>query len=350
MTINRAVWLGVSGRSDGTVRVYSAAHGKELALDTREKLEKLEKNPVGKGPDAWFEYIRGCVYALRREGENRGGDLPLAGFDAVLLSDVPQGLGLSSSAALEVAALRAFDESGRLGLSKTEIAELAQRTENEWLGMRRSVADPMTCALGQAGKAILFDCGDRTSHFYDFFRDCVAVILDTNTSLPGEEAAYNEHREQCEAACKIFGISSLRDATLEMLDIYQKDISEVLFRRVCHVLTENMRTRAAATALEYNESHLFGTLTNESHFSLQHEFDASGPELDAICAIARSHPACLGARAMGGGFGGGAVALLYATAAREFAGYVTEKYRAKTGKDAHGYVCVPTDGVNVEKL
>jgi galactokinase len=352
MTINRAVWMGVRGRSDGTVRVYSAAYGKELALDTRGKPEKASG---GKGPDAWFEYIRGCVhalreYALRREGESRGGDVPLAGFDAVLLSGVPRGLGLSSSAALEVSALLAFDASGRLGLSKIEIAELAQRVENEWIGMRRSAADPTTCAFGRAGKAILFDCGDRTSHFYDFFGDCVAVVLDTNTSLPGEEAAYNERREQSEAACKILGVSSLRDATLEMLDICHKDISEALFRRVSHVLTENMRARAAATALEYNESHLFGTLMNESHFSLRHEFGASSPELDAICAIARSHPACLGARAIGGGFGGGAVALLYATAAREFAGHVTAKYREETGKDANGYICVPTDGGNVENL
>jgi galactokinase len=210
--------------------------------------------------------------------------------------------------------------------------------------------DPVTCALGQAGKAFLLDCGTLKVNFFNFFENGVAVTMGTNTPPSLGEAAYNERRKEYEAACKIFGIPSLRDATLEMLDAHQEDMPAVLFRRVRHVLTENMRTRAAATGMEYNEAHLFGTLMNESHFSLKYEFEASSPELDTLCDLACAHPACLGARAMGGGFGGGAVALLYASAAREFAGYIAEKYRKETGQDAYTYICIPSEGGWVEKL
>jgi galactokinase len=345
MTINRAVWMGVRGRKDGTVRVFyidGDGGGRELSFDARKAPEK--------GRDAWFEYIRGCASALRQESESRGRTLSLTGFDAVLLSDIPQGIGLASSAALEVSALLAFDELGQLGFSKTEIAVLAQRADNRWIGTRRSVMDPAVCALGQAGKALLLDCSTLDAHFFDFFENGAAVVLSTDTPPSLGEAAYHERRKEYEAACEIFGLPSLRDATLEMLDAHQKDMPEVLFRRVRHVLAENMRTRAAAIAMEYNESHLFGTLMSESHFSIQYEFEASSPELDEICAIARAHPACLGARAMGGGFGGGAVALLYAAAAREFAASVSGQYREKTGKDIYTCICTPSDGAHVERL
>jgi galactokinase len=341
MTINRAVWMGVRGRKDGTVRVHSAGHGKELAFDVREALEK--------GQDPWFEHIRGSAAALRQESEDRGKDLPLTGFDAVLSSDIPHGIGLASSAALEVAALLAFDELGQLGLSKTEIAALAQRAENQWVGLRRNAADSTICALGQAGKALLLDCKSLKLRYFNFFKSAAAVVLDTDAPH-SQEAVYCKRRKDYEAACDLYGHSGLRGATLEMLDAHQKKMPEVLYHLVYHILTENMRTRAAATALEYDESHLFGTLMNESHFSLQYEFGASSPELDALCAIARTHSACLGARAMGGGFGGGAVALVYAAAARKFTARVSEKYREETGKDVHTYICTPSDGGRVERL
>jgi galactokinase len=345
MTINRAVWMGVRGRDDGTVRVYAAGYDEEFGFDARKAPEKEQK-----GQAAWFEYIKGCACVLREENENQGKKLTLSGFDAVLLGDVPQGAGLASSAALEVSALLAFNELGRFGLSEIEIAKLAQRAENQWIGTRCGVIDQMICVLGKAGKAVLIDCSSLEHRYFDLFENMVIVVLDTNTRYTLVESAYNERREQCEAACRILGVSSLRDATLEMLNTRRKDMPEVLFRRAWHVLTENMRTRSAATALEYKENHLFGTLMNESHFSLRSEFDVSCSELDAICAIARAHPACLGARMTGEGFGGSAVALLYAAAAREFADYVSENYRRETGKDARAYICAPSDGGRVERL
>jgi galactokinase len=350
MTIDRAVWMGVRGRSDGTVRVYSVAYDKELAFDAHEKLEK--------GQDAWFEYIRGCARALRQGHEGREKETflneknekkPLNGFDAVLLGDVPWGIGLASSAALTVGALLAFDESGRLGLSKMEIAKLAQRAKIQWVGAQRGIAAPMICSLGEAKKALLIDCLSLEHHSFDMFAGMAVAVLDAGIHRSSVESEHDERRRQCEDACRIFGVPSLQEATLEMLDIHQKEMPEVLFRRVCHVLTENMRTCAAATAMEYSENNLFGTLMNESHFSLRYEFDASFPESDAICSIARAHPACLGARTTGG-FADSSVALVYAAAAREFADYVCESYRKETGKDARVYICASSDGARVERL
>jgi galactokinase len=296
--------------------------------------------------DSWFEYIEGCAAILRLEGEN----LSQKGFDAVLLGDVPQKIGLASSVALAVCALLVFDEQSRLKLPKMKIAKLAQRVETDWIGTRCGIADSITCTLGQAGKALLIDCLSGEHSFFGLLEGMSLVIWDTNTYHEPPFSAYLERRRQREAACELFGVSSMRDVTLEMLDKYQKEMSEVLFRRVCHVLTEDMRTRAASTALDYQENHLFGTMMNESHTSLDSEFDASCPELDAICAVSRSYPACLGARMTNGVSGDNAIALVHAAATREFVSYVSEGYREKTGRDVRAYVCTASDGGNIEKL
>ncbi|MDR1978105.1 MAG: galactokinase [Synergistaceae bacterium] len=335
MTIDRAVWMGVRGRIDGVVRVYSVDYDRECRFDAHKELKKDQ--------DPWFEYVKGCAWALQQKG------FPLSGFDAVLMGDVPQGAGLSSSAALEVTALLVFEELGGFDLPKTEIATLGQRAENEWIGVKCGIMDQTICALGQAGKALLIDCRDLEHRLFDLPEGTVAAVLDTATRHSLASSAYNERREQCEAVCKILGVSLLRDATQEMLDAHKKDLPDTLFRRARHILSENLRTRAAAAALREGNADVFGKLMNESHFSLQYDFEISCFELDAITSIARAHSSCLGARMTGGGFGGSAVALLYADA-EDFADYVSQNYRQQTGKIPNVILCRATGGGRVERL
>ena len=338
MTIDRAIWLAVRKRDDGLVRVYSLDYKEERRLASAETLRKEPQDTSiydapsrisNKDRGFWFEYVKGCAWVLQRE------NLPLTGFDALLTGDVPSGAGLSSSAALEISILLTFAELGGYVLSKIETAKLGQRAENQWVGVRCGIMDQTICALGQEDKALLLDCRSLDYRVYDLPPGTVVALLDTATRYSLAASAYNERREECEAACKVLGVSLLRDATQEGVDAHKKEMPEAVYRRARHIVAENLRTRAAAVALKNHDAHLFGRLMNESHFSLQYDFEVSCFELDAITTIARGHPACLGARMTGGGFGGSAVALLYSMSLDGFAAYVSERYREQTGKEPH---------------
>ncbi|MDR1378842.1 MAG: galactokinase [Synergistaceae bacterium] len=335
MTIDRALWMAVRGRSDGVVRVHSADYGEECSWDLRNELKK-DSSP-------WFEYVKGCAWTLRQK------NLSLSGFDGLLTGDVPQGAGLSSSAALEVTTILAFAELGGYDLPKLEVARLGQRAENEWIGMKCGIMDQTICALGQADKALLIDCRSLEHELFDLPESTVVALLDTDTRHSLPTSAYNERREQCETACRILGVPLLRDATQEALDAHKKDMPETVFRRARHIFSENLRVREAAVALRKKEAVVFGQLMNKSHFSLQYDFQISCFELDVISALAREHPACLGARMTGGGFGGSAVALLYAET-EDFADYVAERYQKRTGKIPHITLCRATDGGKVRRV
>ncbi|MDR2179910.1 MAG: galactokinase [Synergistaceae bacterium] len=341
MTIDKAVWMGVRQRGDGVVRIYSVDYEGECRFDVHGELKKDQ--------NTWFEYIKGCAWALLQK------NFPLSGFDAVLMGDVPQGSGLSSSAALEVTSLLVFAELGGFELSATDIARLGQEVENQWLGLgsklesKFGVTDQLICAAGQADKALLIDCNDLEYRPLDLPEGTVAAVLDTAAHHSVASAVYNERQEQCQAACKILGVSSLRNATQEMLDAGKKNMPDAVFRRVRHILSENLRTRAAAAALREKTPDVFGKLMDESHFSLQYDFEVSCFELDTITSIARGHSACLGARMTGKGLGGSAVALLY-TEADDFTDYVSKHYRQQTGRFPNITLCRATEGGRVEKL
>ena len=209
--------------------------------------------------------------------------------------------------------------------------------------------DQIICAAGETGKALLIDCRDLEHRSFRLPGGVITAVLDTATHHSLASSVYKERREQCEAACKILGVSLLRDATQEMLDAGKKNMADVVFRRVRHVLSENLRTRAAAAALEAGTADVFGKLMDESHFSLQYDFEVSCFELDVITSVARGHPACLGARMTGKGLGGSAVALLYDDG-EDFVDYVSKNYRQQTGKFPNVTFCRATDGGRVERL
>jgi galactokinase len=358
MTIHRALWMAARGRNDGVMRVHSTDYDEECRWDLREELKKQEQREgKGKGKrkensSLWFEYVKGCAWVLGQQEQKKQKEqknFPLPGFDGLLMGDVPQGAGLSSSAALEVTVLLAFAELGSCDLSKLEVARLGQRAENEWVGMRCGIMDQATCALGRAGKALLLDCRSLEHELFDLPEGTAVAILDPGARHSLTTSAYNERREQCEAACEVLGVPLLRDATQEALDAHKKDMSDTVFRRARHILTENLRVRAAALALREKDPVVFGKLMDESHFSLQYDYESSCPELDVISAVAREHPACLGARITGGGFGGSAVALLCA-GAEDFPDYVAKNYQKRMGKLPNIALCHATDGGKVTRV
>ena len=335
MTIDRAVWMAARRRDDGEMRIYSVEYDKECVSD-------LRKPPV-KNQDTWFEYIKGCAWVLLEEGHQ------LTGLDAVLMGDIPQGAGLSSSAALEVASLLMFSELGGYELPKQKLALLGQRAESQWVGVKCGLMDQTISVLGQKDKALLLDCRNMEHHAYHLPAGTAIAVLDTAARSSPAASAYNERREQCEEACRILGVPLLRDATQAMLDAQRGNMSDVVFRRARHVISENLRAATSTFALLYNDADLFGKLMNASHLSLRYDFEVSCAELDSMAGIAMEHEACLGARMTGGGFGGNAVALLFAAAAADFTAHVSKRYLEETGKVPNVMICRATDGAQVMK-
>ncbi|MFW5947888.1 MAG: galactokinase, partial [Gemmatimonadota bacterium] len=271
----------------------------------------------------------------------------LKGWEGALGSDVPIGAGLSSSAALELATARTFAAISGLEWDPPAMARLAQRAENEWVGVNCGIMDQMISAAGREDHAVLIDCRSLETTPVPLPDETVVVILDTATrrGLVGSE--YNERRQRCEAAAAHFGVPALRDVTPRMLADRAHELDPVTARRARHVVTENARTTAAADAMRVGDSRTLGRLMDESHESLRTDFEVSSDELDLMVEIARDRAGCLGARMTGAGFGGCAVALVNAADSDAFVAAVGPAYQARTGLEPRIYVTGASAGAAV---
>ncbi len=331
LAIDRAVWIALRPVEARHVRVHSIefdAWG-EFDLDTLER-----------GPDSWVEYLKGVAWVLQDQG------LPLRGWDGVMSGNVPLGAGLSSSAAVEMAAARAFAAASNLGWDPARMALAAQRAENSWIGVNCGIMDQLISGTGRAGHAVLIDCRSLTTRPVPLPAGTAVVILDTATRRELVTSAYNERRAQCEAASAAFGVKALRDVTVGRFQREGGMLDPVTFRRARHVVTENARTEQAAAAMSAGNAATLGRLMDESHASLRDDFEVSSPALDAMVEAARA-AGCIGARMTGAGFGGCAVALVRAAEAQAFCARVGAAYEAATGHTPAIYVCRASDGASV---
>lgn len=331
MAIERAVWIALRPRPDNRVRV--------LALDLGEWAEfDLANLRQGRG---WAEYLKGVAWACQEAGYT------LRGWEGVLAGDVPRGAGLSSSAALELATARAFQAVSGFAWEAATMARLGQRAENAWVGVRCGIMDQMIAAAGHRGHALLIDCRSLETQAVPLPDGVVVVILDTATRRGLVDSAYNERRRQCEVAARHFGVSALRDVSEADLAARGHELDEVIRRRARHVITENARTLAAAAAMRAGDALALGRLMDASHASLRDDFEVSSPALDTMVTLARRHPACLGARMTGAGFGGCAVALVQAEQADAFAAQVAADYRAAMGLEPTITITQAADGATI---
>jgi len=289
----------------------------------------------------WAEYVKGVAWALADAGH------ALRGWEGVLAGDVPVGAGLSSSAATELATARAFAWLAGLPWDPARMALLAQRAENQWVGVNCGIMDQMISAAGQAGHALLIDCRSLATQAVPLPPGTLAVVLDTATRRGLVDSAYNERRSQCEAAARHFGVPALRDVTLEQFNARAGELDDVTRRRARHVITENARTLAAADAMRRGDAAALGRLMDASHSSMRDDFEITNEQLNVMVACARQHPACCGARMTGGGFGGCAVALVRADDAADFVEATAAGYRARAGLEPQVYVCAAAEGASV---
>ena len=331
MAIDRAVWIAMRPRADHTLVLHSMDFDEVAVID----LENLRHEGAG-----WSEYVKGVAYVL-------GTDAELRGWEGVMAGDVPIGAGLSSSAAVEMAAARALAVAGNLPWDAARMALVGQRAENEWVGMNCGIMDQMISAAGRRDHALLIDCRTLATQAVPLPPDTAVVVLDTATRRGLVDSAYNERRAQCETAAAYFGVPALRDVDMATFTSAASGLDAVVRQRARHVISENERTLAAADAMRRGDAVEMGRLMDASHASMRDDFEISRDEMDVMVALAQGDAACYGARMTGGGFGGAAVALVRSAEATRFAASVAESYRRATGLEPHIYICTATDGAAI---
>jgi galactokinase len=320
------VWVAI--RNDDAVTARSAQFPNERAASYRLGEERLSQ------PRRWFDYLMGATSLLAKEDVGA-----LRGFDLFVDSDVPVGSGLSSSAALEVAIVRALRSAFDLKIDDVEIAYLGQRIENDFVGARVGIMDQMVASVGAPGQAMFLDVRERRHELIPLPSSAEWVVINSGVAHDHAAGDYNTRRRECEQACEKLGVASLREAT-------SADLSGIatlptpLSRRAKHVVTENQRVLDAVDALRAGDLKSFGSLMDESHASQRDDYQVSIPAIDALVEIAKAQPEILGARLTGGGFGGSIVALAPAGQGVRLGARIVDEYHRRTGVQAK--VLTPT--------
>lgn len=290
--IDRHVGVALRLRDDGKVVIHSDRYPDPVALDCLPEHR----------PGTWADYALGVASQLAARGLIHGG------FEAAIVSEIPVGSGLSSSGALEVAVAVALLRASGVELPPLEVAELCQRAENQFVGARTGIMDQFTALSARAGYALLLDCRSVTASQVALLPPPFTWLLtDTQVHHQLASSSYNERRAQCDAAAKALGAASLRELAATDLVRLQDPI---LQRRARHVVSEDARVLDAADALRKRDAHRLGAILFASHSSLRDDFEVSCAELDRLVDVAASKPSVLGARMMGGGFGGCVLILL----------------------------------------
>jgi len=315
MAIDKAVWIAVAPRRDETVRVYASR------LDEWDRF--LVRSPLCH--EGWRAYIQGVAHELTSEGHC------LSGWDGAIVSDLPIGAGLSSSAALEMAAARCFSEVSGVQWDPVAMALISQRAENDWVGVQCGIMDQLASGTGEAGHAMLIDCRSLASRPVRIPDGVSLNILDTGTRRDLVDSEYNERKASCETACTVLKVHALRDVDLGGLESAREQMDDTTFRCARHVIRENDAVLRVAEAFERGDAATAGELMNRSHESLRSDFEVSTPALDAMVAAATSTTGCYGARMTGAGFGGAVVALVDDSAADMFAEVALRKYTELVG-------------------
>jgi galactokinase len=273
----------------------------------------------------------------------------LYGADLVISGNVPQGAGLSSSASLEVAVAQTFKALYSFtDFNTTQMALLAQRAENEYVGCKCGIMDQLISAQGLAHHALLIDCRSLLTQAVQLPQDLAVMIVHSNVQRGLVDSEYNTRREQCEAAAKHYQVKALRDIDYATLIQNRGALDELIFKRARHVVSENQRTLDAAHALAHNDIQSMGVLMAQSHASMRDDFEITVPAIDQLVAILQNAIGQAGgARMTGGGFGGCVVALMPQHLVEKASLAVLENYQAPNGRAATIYVCNAQNGVSL---
>ncbi|MPW28703.1 galactokinase [Agarivorans sp. B2Z047] len=325
--------VAASPRTDSIVRVVSVDYGNQVnEFDISQPLE-FDQDLM------WVNYIRGVISVLLNKG------FTFSGADIAVSGNVPQGAGLSSSAALEVVIGQTFKTLYELDVSQQQLALIGQEAENNFVGCNCGIMDQLISAEGEANHALLIDCRSLETKAVAMPEDMAVVIINSNKKRGLVDSEYNTRREQCEAAAKGLGVSSLRDVSEAMFAENSASLDPIVAKRARHVITENARTLAASEALKANDMAKLSVLMEQSHASMRDDFEITVPEVDGLVDIVKQVIGAEGGvRMTGGGFGGCIVALIPPALVDDVCQAVEQKYQALTGLKESIYVCKAMPG------
>jgi len=331
-------WAALGARSDGQLVVYSE--------NFQEAAEAELGNLWTQRKGTWADYPFGVAWALKEAGHKLGG------ANIFIKGEVPLGSGLSSSAAIEVAVGYALLNTSHQIVDRKALALNCQRAENEFVGARCGIMDQFVSCNGRAGHALMIDCRSLEYQVLRLPPNLRLVVCNTMVKHEHSAGEYNARRFECEEgvqrlATVLPGIRALRDVTAEQLEEKRSLLTEVVYRRCRHVISENDRVLRTVEALKRGDIRGIAQLMRESHESLRDDFQVSCRELDLMVEIASEKRGVLGARMTGGGFGGCTVNLVEASEAEEFRENVRTEYEGKTGLRPDILICEASEGVGI---
>ncbi|MEL6832997.1 MAG: galactokinase [Bacteroidota bacterium] len=297
--------------------------------------------------EGWPRYIYGVCRLLLEQGAT------LSGFDASFSSSIPIGAGMSSSAALACGFAQGLNELFELGLDRWEIIEIAQKTEHQYVGLQCGIMDQFASMMGKEGQVVQLNCGDRSFEYVPIVTgDYRLLLLNTGVSHNLAESAYNQRKEECTRGLTLLqkhipNAKTLGDLASTQVQAFAADLPEAVYQRCWHVTTENERVKAAVEAIQQHDLERLGELLFASHNSLRDDYAVSCRELDFLVEQAEIHPGVIGARMMGGGFGGCTINLVHKDQLDRFTNQVTGAYHKQFGIDLHAYPVHISDGAKM---
>jgi galactokinase len=333
--IDFSTWVAIAARADRKLVVRSENLSETVELDLDEGSPRARQH--------WSDYSFGVALMLERAGHH------LCGANILLRGEVPIGSGLSSSAAIEVSTGFALLDNANLPIDRLELAKICRRAENDFVGIRSGLMDQFISCLGEADRALMLDCRTLELTALPIPADVKLVICNTMVKHALASSEYNARRAECEKGVRILSrrlshVRSLRDVSIDDLNRLGSELTEVVYRRCRHVVTENGRVIEAAKALQSGDLAAFGRLMGKSHQSLRDDYEVSCKELDLMVDLANEADGVFGARMTGGGFGGCTINLVRSESVDSFKQAVAEGYVQATGREPEIYVCSAAQG------
>jgi galactokinase len=335
--IDKAIFFAISARSDRHCHVTASDLGETF---------KFSLDALQPSPQHWPNYLMGVVDQFVKRG------CPIGGFNCVFGGDIPIGAGLSSSAALEAGLAVALNIIFEAGIDNLSLVKLAQRAENEFVGVRCGIMDQYVNIFGRRDRVLRIDCRSLEHTTYSFEYPVDIVLFDTGRSHSLASSEYNRRREECSEGVAAIrkrhpSVTHLRDVTPAMLAEARSDMSATTYRRCAYVVGEIERLLRGCRALERNDLDEFGQCMFETHDGLSRDYEVSCPELDHLVDLVRNMDGVYGARMMGAGFGGCTINLVRREATAEISGFVQEQYRRKFGNSPKRYVTSVASGTEI---
>ena len=340
VAIEKWLWMAVS-RDPGntTCRIWSESIGGEPTVLHLDNLFRFE------GENSWLNYVAGVLAVLQQEE----GFPSIPGFSATVTSEIPDGAGLSSSAALEVATALAVGTLARHNLPPSQRARLCQKAEHEYANVPCGIMDQLAVTCGLQGHALFLDCQNLEHKLVPIPEGIAILVADTQVKHELNDGEYRKRREDCETALQIIGQPSYRDVTIQDLEAAKPNLPGRLFSRAHHAVTEIARVQDFVHALRQTNTSEISRILYESHKSLSHEYEVSSPELDHLVDAAHGFGiarGCLGACMTGAGFGGAIIALARQDAAQNLADHLAHSFHTKFGLRIHPFTTEATQGAS----